>query len=130
MSTGRAASNSVAARSTSDRPTSTRPSGPTTAARVRTIGCAWWAAWAAFCTLMPPHLAPVPVPVPRCPGLVRRGIGPAAGTRWRQPIPRFDYVPGDEVVIFWNLLAPLPGGDRQLIRSGASAIRPWVPRSY
>lgn len=51
-------------------------------------------------------------------------IGHAAGTSWRQPIPRFDYVPGDEVVIFWNLLAPLPGGDRQLIRSGASAIRP------
>ena len=41
-------------------------------------------------------------------------IGHPTGTSWRQPIPRFDYVPGDEVVIFWNLLARLPGGDRKL----------------
>ena len=56
-------------------------------------------------------------------------VGHPTGTSWRQPIPRFDYVPGDEVVIFWNLLARFPGGDRKLIRSGRAAIRPEAPRT-
>jgi hypothetical protein len=51
-------------------------------------------------------------------------IGHPSASSWREPIPRYDYVPGDEVVILWNLLAPLPGGDRRLIRSGGTSIRP------
>src|SRR5918995_7100958 len=32
-------------------------------------------------------------------------IGHPSATSWRQPIPRYDYVRGDEVVVIWNLLA-------------------------